>query len=128
MRQDTLKILIEGLEGLNYRAYVDLLVSNMNSKLDNWEDYCFWPNDDETINMIIEHSPYCMREILDSFVDARYDIYADFIHPLNLTTIYYSDLRDIYINLFTNLEEYGIEFFLEILEDIEDEIIELSQE
>ena len=126
--KNTLETLIEGLEGQDFRAYVDLLVSNMNPKLDNWEEYCFWPNDDEHLRMIIDNTYEDMTHIISYFVDANYDVDADFIHPSDLTTIYYSDLREIYINLFTNLEEYGIEFFLEILEDIEDEIIELNQE
>ena len=123
---NTLEILIERLNGPKYRDYVDLLVSNMSPKLDNWEEFCWYPNDDETIKMIIEQSPYSMREILSDFSDARYDIYADFIHPLELTTIYYSDLRDIYINLFMALESYDLEFFLEILSDIEDELLEMD--
>ena len=123
---NTLEILIEGLNGPKYRDYVDLLVSNMSPKLDNWEEFCWYPNDDETIKMIIEQSPYSIREVIENFSDARYDIYADFIHPLELTTIYYSDLRDIYINLFMALESYDLEFFLEILSDIEDELLEMD--
>lgn len=123
---NTLEILIERLNGPKYRDYVDLLVSNMSPKLDNWEEFCWYPNDDETIKMIIENSPYSIREVIENFSDARYDIYADFIHPLELTTIYYSDLRDIYINLFMALESYDLEFFLEILSDIEDELLEMD--
>ena len=123
---NTLEILIERLNGPKYRDYVDLLVSNMSPKLDNWEEFCWYPNDDETIKMIIEQSPYSIRDVIENFSDARYDIYADFIHPLELTTIYYSDLRDIYINLFMALESYDLEFFLEILSDIEDELLEMD--
>jgi hypothetical protein len=123
---NTLEILIERLNGPNYRDYVDLLVSNISPKLENWEELCWYPNNDETINMIIEHYSYSIRETIESFSDARYDINADFIHPLELTTIYYSDLRDIYINEFMALESYTLEFFLEVLSDIEDELLEMD--
>ena len=126
--KNTLEILIEGLEGQDFRAYVNLLVENMSPKLDNWEGFCFWPNDDEHLRMIIDNTCEDMTDIIGYFVGAYYDKCADFICPSDLTTVYYIDLRDIYIDLFTNLEEYDIEFFLEILKDIEDEIIELSQE
>ena len=76
------KILIDGLNSSNYYDYVDFLVLSLCPELDNWDDLCWYPNDDETLWMIFEESSCSIKDSIRYFMNSDYDCYAPFIHPV----------------------------------------------
>ena len=122
------QMLLDGLQGENSYHYVDLLANNLNSELDNWDDYCYYPNDEETLWMIFEESSCSIKDSIRYFMTSEYDWDAPFIHVSDLTTVEYDELRDLYVEMLTELDPYYKSALEIIIDSIKDELIDLSEE
>lgn len=121
------QMLLDGLQGENSYHYVDLLANSLNSELDNWDDYCYYPNNDETIWMILEESSNSIIDSIRYFMTSEYDWDAPFIHVSDLATVEYDELGDLYIEMLTELDPYYKSALEITIDSIKDELIELSE-
>lgn len=120
------QMLLDGLQGPNSYHYVDLLANSLCSELDNWDQYCWYPNEDETIWMILEESVNSVKESIDYFIRANYDCDAAFIHISDLSTMDHDELRDLYVQMLTELDSYYEKVLMSVLTKIKDELKELA--
>jgi hypothetical protein len=120
------QILLNGLQGPNYCDYVDLLTDSLHSELDDWDQYCWYPNEDETIWMILKESGNSVKDSIRYFMNSDYDCYAPFIHISDLSTMEYSELSDLYVQMLTELDSHYEKILMSVLTEIKDELEELS--
>lgn len=118
------QILIDGLEGPNYYDYVDLFNSIINDYLENWDDLCYYPNNDDALQIAIDNANGELTYLFSFIQDSGYDRYADFVNPAYLTTMDYQELRALYLNEVLTPEHY--EAVCNAIEEIQDELEDLT--
>ncbi len=118
------QILIDGLEGPDYYEYVELFNSVINGYLENWDNLCYYPNDDYALQLAIDNANGELTYLFSFIQNSEYDRNADFVNPAYLTTMDYAELRALYLNEVLTPEHY--EAVCSALEEIQDELEDLA--
>ena len=112
----TLQELYDGLNGANFRYYVNLINSTLHGELDNYDEWYWMPNDEYSLDMIMEGLHWTTFELLRNA--RNYNPDDDFVRVNgynDLETISYEGLADFYEKLLFD-EEY-----LNLLNDLLEE-------
>lgn len=115
--------LLNGLKGRDFRKYVDLVRESLNNYLDNYNELCWFPNNEESLRMIMEGLGWTAYDLL-SF-SAHYNFKDNFVRVNvygNLESISYVGLADLYVKeLFSG--DYAL--LIQVVNDKADELEEL---
>ncbi len=117
MSNTTIQNLYDGLQSTDFRRYVNAINDALRSILDNYDELCWYPNDEESIEMIMEGLNWSAYDLL-SF-SAHYNFKDNFVRVNAygyLETISYSGLADLYEELLFDVD------YLDLVEELLEEI------
>lgn len=118
------QILVDGLQGPNYEEYVELLSSALNNYLDDWDDLCWHPNNDDTLWMMLESGNSSITDFLHYASMRNYDRNKDYIKLSSLETKYSDEVRDFYLLEIADPQHHKI--ICDAITEIQCELLELS--
>lgn len=120
MSKLTMQELYDGLQGTDFRRYVNAITVALSCLLDNYDELCWHEYDDESLEMIMNGLNYSLTDLIRHTQHSeRFDVYDDFVRVNvygHLETITYRGLADLYEELL--FDENYLDLVEELLEEI----------
>lgn len=118
MSNITIQNLYDGLQGTDFRRYVNAINDALRCILDSYDELCWHEYDDEALEMIMNGLDYSLTDLIRHTQHSKcFSVYDDFVRVNaygHLETISYSGLADLYEELLFDVDYlYLVEEMLE---------------